>query len=374
MDTEELVDSGTIFELVPVFRRRAPRDSYAWAWRSAVSLTMLLMEKQRIGIPAGPRQIEDPEDKYAHILRAFSDLTSPVEVPIQARDRAREDVTSWRSVDPITVRRCHADLLTNKDFCDWLDEEVEHVWPIYGARAHGLFDLDFVSPITDVCGIPTDRLVYLHSKTTNKHEREKYRRGGGEPGEFADIKTAYVIAALLRGVFHDRSAFHAALGVMHHPLRQAVFTHGDIQVEEPVAARIVANIIVADAFTTRSFLGRVGRWAKNIETIREAGGPLPAEKRSNRATDVAVEFVRRVDIGTSGSLLDFAIEYGLGGIAGSIVGYTFGPWQGLTVGSAVTKAVKDLGVSRAIHLKNDTLRLRELAKKGPGRLLDRNVR
>jgi hypothetical protein len=196
---------------------------------------------------------------------------------------------------------------------------------------------------------------------------------------------AYVLAALLRGRYHDHVAEAANLQIMHHPIRYGVLPKKkETTVFVPTnTEKYLTSIILAGALSEKKIKDRIVLWAENVIKARKAakiGAIDLSQKDSNSvAESLAMDVAKRLDLRTysrltatslealSSLIIDGLVCLGLCPWAG------VPPWVGLPVGPGVTAAIrqgtgKSTGEIAASRLYQRRARIRNLAKAVPGRI------
>lgn len=252
-------------------------------------------------------------------------------------------------------------------------------WIEHSHRKEGLFDqslLPWIAKILPEFSEEELRAAWRASRDDDALKR--YARGKErDTPQFAGIEAAYIVAVLLRGIYHEYwgKTRVEPVQVMHHRLRlltlPATRRAASGEFTPSTTLKFLSNIILASAFEERRHEARIALWAENVRAARAAHfndvidllDPLDEETALRRAADAA----GMMQIRTWGTTFERALDNLVGLGVGGLTSFVLRSWEGFAVGETARR-ITHPGRRIARLVKGRVRLLEELAESGPGRI------
>jgi hypothetical protein len=230
----------------------------------------------------------------------------------------------------------------------WQEHSIEH---------DGLFDLDFLPQIGLALGTSEAELRSLHKLSQNigaLPALAAQRSAGNAGGVMAD---AYVVAALLRGRYHDSVNRMSHGQLTHHPIRDAIAL--EVGPDEAGTFRVtnvmthLGALLIASAFVEKDVAGRTTAYLENLGRLKgRIGGDYEALRSQDFAERVEEEVVRIADeagISTRSHRSKELLEVGTATGFAALTAFVLLPWSPVVTvaGSTFATFVGDLVLRRA---------------------------
>ena len=374
-DTVTFLDSASLYEVVAVFGFGKPSACYPWAWTTAVTVTHALMQAEVLRMAPAPSPAKAAGGTYADVSRRVMEANL---VTLRANGGEDPNVLTttkrWAAINTSYLQQTLADLLKDEDnFVPWLDRSIRDAWVEHAARLGGLFNAEFTPYIAGALGttqadVEKVRQVSLDPDRVNR--LVKKQRDTAE--EFALLRNAYVVSALIRGYYHQVAARDQGQSLLAHPLRlqTPLPSKASVGCSITEAESAFASILLADALRNAR-KGRPERWVKNILAARRAAGTpglaadnLRVLNQEATSVEAAIQAARTLEISCTspwvGKLIDGAVGIG----AWAVTSFFLTPFASIVVGGVVGAAGL-LGQPSQLIIR-DKGRLKRFAKTSPG--------
>ncbi|MGA2070667.1 MAG: hypothetical protein ABSG97_04895 [Sedimentisphaerales bacterium] len=382
------IDSASISQVVQAFDIY-PNKNVPWEWDIPLFVTRLLISTstRNIGLAPGISPIafksDGPIGGVTRKLLSSGIIARRISTP-QIRENALEKTKDRINTSPSEFQKRFKDLL-KKDgdkVSGWLDWSrrralVEH-FQLFG----NLFDERFIPEIALLLNMGENDVRKLYKATSQLKDIEVLSKQKKNTTFCNEVLYCYLIAAILRGIYHDNVAASSGYQVAHHPIRTTFLSDLPAQpltFEVSSAEDYLANIVLHDALLGEKNLeNRLGRWAENITKIRNANKPgyqkidLRPKKDPSLAFDESLRAARTLGIYCIPRSLENILPTVFGKVAGKVIGYVLMPFIG-TCATLAEEAVVEESTEHLARRGIQTLygrhgRLVKLAKLPPGRL------
>jgi hypothetical protein len=376
--TKGFIDSGTLFEMVPLFRRSSPSEVYPWSWHSAIAVTSMFMGARSFGLAPSPSDRHAVAGPWGHLIERLDGWIGTPLLPPEVHHASLIDAKRFASRYPERFAAALKVLDKDKSYSPWLDEEMQFGWHEYWRRSGGMFNRELIpqlSRILQASGFidaTAENLSELHSRNRAPEVIRQYSTGTGNRNDYRLTVSAYVASALIRARYHDSVARLLGRQVLHHALREPLFTwtnraeiYGASNAETYLAA-----IVVTSAFATRKLEDRIDWWVSNLQKVSQKVR-LPEQTTEAAAIDVAISAAKGFGLETRPRLITSAVDGTLATIAAGAAVFMFRSWEAsITAAHLAHEAAKHAGVGRRVRQWMGGFRghLRKLASAGPGRI------
>ena len=264
------LDATSLYEVLHLMRFRVLSDAYEWAWRSSVEVTAALVFVDHISLAPTPQPLMAGEGPYNNLLTLLPFL-SPAAISQASAALALSETQEWIARNPLqllnALQRLNEDQQT---FGRWLREGAFPDFPEYLRRLGDLGSDPFATQVASIIGLDTLELQRLW-KSVPQWSRVKVEDLDSEMGR--TLTSAYVLASLCRGVFHDRVASLVPASIIHHTVRMSVLTSDvprqfDQVLAISYAKRALAVQVLLSAFRAGSLAERLTSWAFLVNHLR----------------------------------------------------------------------------------------------------------
>jgi len=392
--SEGYIDSATMHEVIAALMHKRPEECYAWAWQGAIETTCTLIGTEHLKLPPAPGFEGATSGLYADFLQILSSIVSRSRPTGDIEQKARRQAKAWVRRNATGIRSHYEQLKMDKqNFARWLNPNVSDKWTDrwpgfnieHSRRLDGLMDRTFLSEISSILNKSEPELQRIWTLSCDTTLLEEYAKHQPDDDDFRLMRDAFVVSALVRGVYHDYVAKDSGWQIMHHPLRQAALPRSLKRSagEYPVSntQRYFSSIILAGAFKQRTLDARVKCWGENVSKAR---GPaltgdidLGLKGNDDVAKDVAIRAAQRLHITTHSKqaikILDEALNaaWALGGLV--LTSFLLSPWEAAGVSAAMYAATrvvtaKEESIGNLLVSATREHRLRDLVDAGPGRV------
>jgi|GEM_PF-6446008 len=345
-----------------------------WDRQSLLEATQLLME-DNIKIVPGPGPWHGAHGPVKHVLKAFPVLTSS---PPGLQATANAMTKKWLRDPPQKLSEAMKNIRRNDD---WAARQMTLFWGNH-VRMHGaLFNADYIpelSRLIDGCTERDLRRIHTLSEDPRTAQRWAKARGSSEASNVAEL--AWLLAAIIRGRYHEYYARERKLLLIPHACREP--SSLKLRAESGPYRKTTnsedcfGKMIIGSALLEKSGDGRVQTWVDNLgrgRNGRERFG-LPEEPTLEDAENNAALAAVELGISSSSSLARAALECAINVGLSALVAITVSPWYiGTPVGPMVAGAYhhifhKTTGESAAKVLLHNRRRFHKLARTVPGRI------
>jgi len=378
------IDSASITQVVQAFDVY-PEPSVPRGWDIPLSVTSLFISARNIGLSPSISQATIRSDgPVGGVTRKL--LSSG----IMAR-RKPNAVTMKRAIKE-TKEQIHAYTGEfKKKFEDFLKEESDKVvgWLDWSMRRASdehvqnfgsLIDNEFIPELSLLLDVKDSELNNLYKETSQRNVVAKLAKKESN-SDFAEIvRRCFLVAVLLRGMYHDYVADTSQRQVAHHPLRKPFLPDLHTQpllFDASMTEGYLSTIVLHDALCEKKLEYRLGRWVENIEKIRKANmrGNEKIDLRPTEDPNLALKRALRAAEDLRIHVIPRRLENFLPKVFGVVVGkgveLMLTPFIGTSAtifGEPVEAFAEDLSRKGLRKLYGHHGRLAKLAKSPPGRL------
>jgi len=260
-----------------------------------------------------------------------------------------------------------------------MDGAIKVGWAEHSQRLGGLFNVSFIPQIALVLGRDEAHWHALWRLTCDPKWISEQVRNPYGGADFSDVADAYLLAALLRGLYHDYLARDSGGQIIHHPFRAPVLTplRNTSAVDFSVhnTERFLATITIASAFAEKSMERRIELWASNVHNAHKAfvegSMDLDPKDYEDVALEVSLRNAKVARIRGYGKWLDAVLRLGEALGVGVLTSFVLNRWAAAAAGvgaQALSDHFGGIG-SAANRIFTRESRLRQLAQAGPGRII-----
>lgn len=383
------IDAASITHVVQAFDVY-PDASVPKGWDVPLTVTSLLMLTRSIGLAPGLSTASirsvGPIGDVTRRLLSHGIVSRKAPRPSTVR-KALERTKQQVQADPEQFRRKLENLLSREDCgaIGWLDWSMRRAAVEHYQNSHTLVDEWLVPELALILGVPEGYVMRLNEQTSQARVVEDLSKGKGGIDLRNDVSRCFLLAALLRGIYHE-CLCAGKPQVAHHPLRTAFLP--DLMATPLLfggnkTAEFLAGIILWDALTETGLGNQLSRWVDNIIRIRQANMPgswrfdLRANEDPEMSMRNAVTAAQEVGIHAIPHKLESFLPKVLGFCAGKgtggLLAVALTPFQGcalaLLAGEVVAEAVEAYSESLTRtglqRVYGNAYRLARL-KEGPG--------
>ena len=382
-------DSASIWGVIAALSYEKVKQWPNWTGQSAVEVTCALINDHLLEIAPGPEPYSGAMGPYDHAMRRLVAIVSDASSNDAWRQKAENRVKRWVGQRHGQISTAYAKLREDRNLTEWLDWSIPNAWVWHSAMLDGLFNRQFIHEVARILGCSEGELQKIWQRSRDLNQVEYWSKKQPDSDDFRLAREAYMVAALLRGRYHDHVAEEANLQILHHPFRYTLLPK---KVESTAfvptnTEMALTSIILASALGEKKVEGRISLWADNVIKAREgvrAGAVDLRQKTSGAlAEDLAIDSANRLGLETypPGRVRDlddlFTFVSGLSWFGLStwlgippVVGLPIPPAAKRVVKSGTGKSPGELITSWLYQRKG---RLRNLARAVPGRIRGRWV-
>ena len=312
--TPLVVDSASLYEIVATMDLRG--SAYGWARESAEALTTTLLRVSELRIAGSPGSSSHATGQYGILLKGIEEKLNNVRfvasgLPETIRARCRDDAITWAKRNSELLRILLATLLDDeRNFKPWLENAMRLAWNEHSSRLGGLFNEEFLGAIAEVLDVTEDEIeaLFALSKSSRFLNQCQAVQVSSKTVTAYVIK-AYVVSALIRGMFHQLMAEADGCQLTQHPFRAWAYrqTSGTadadgVRAEIPVPdpQRMLSHLLLHDALLEEEASDRARKWvervAKTTKAIKTIKPDLSPQHSVDKSVALAVEFGAKLDM------------------------------------------------------------------------------
>jgi len=378
---EGFVDAASAYEIVLVFARRRPEQSYKMEWDRALEVTATLISADCIRLAPSPRREHAASGPYGLFLDGLKPAVRRIVLPDEATTWAIRRTKNWARAN---VNKLRSVLSTftgdsserNNQAVMWLDAHIQSEWYEHARRHGALFDSDFAKQIAKTLDVSQNDLLKLWSLTTDSSFVADLVVRRPDTEEFRLIRDAFVVSSLLRGRYHEYAAEKSETQILSHPVREPILhrfsSSSRISIEVSNTERYLANIAVASAFAERAHKARVALWVENVLNLRRGRDQMNLEEkdRDEKAQQTAIDAARQAGVRTHSKLLENCLDAGAAFGSAALTSFALHPWWSMLVGSSMYAISRQNRLGRRIGdaFFSTPSKLNRLSRLGPGRI------
>jgi hypothetical protein len=291
------IDSASITHIVQAFQVY-PDRSQPFGWLAPTFVTSLLLSPGRVGLAcgtsSGPVRSLGPIGQFTdRLLR--EGVVSPstvvtrngysVDDPRWHEDRVSCLNATRRYIQKFAgkFRSVFSDMLgPRRSYCEgWMDWGVENAWMEHAANFNGLIDRDFKDQISAITGIDRSELDRLSGLTADCAYVRRLIQLRNLHSDYQTVYTAFLAAALVRGLYHLYIASHFGLQAAPHPLRTYFLSNNALGLPliprrmvqrsfafDATIAYYLATILIHGSARERDLSSRLMLWVDNVKKMR----------------------------------------------------------------------------------------------------------
>jgi hypothetical protein len=313
----ENIDSASLHSLVSGLLRRGDSDWTLWERRSIAEVTLGLLFRINITIPAPPKSgnISLGKDLVESIQTALPEFVSEPKISSSLKKKALLMTQSWIKNNSKSLLRSFT-LMKNDPSCDHFARwAIERDWPYHVARLGSLVDEPIFPHLAKTLGlsIKEEKTLLIESSNINliRLMSERYAATGHLPPQ--EMIDAYLLSVLTRGRYYQYLAslkggyyvWHSARNYVLNPVEHI----SDINnFSNRLVELFLAGMICRGAMEEGSDEKVINSWAENIRKLKAHSLFLPKESDYNKAVSIAVEHAKKYDLQFRWPRLDTILE------------------------------------------------------------------
>jgi hypothetical protein len=341
------IDRATAYMVPAVFTFKQPSESFNWARGPALGFTLAGLFLDRVSLIADPTETAPAGGVWGEFLASLGDWVTPEKVkPGPLRSEVLAVVHAYGQ-QRLRLQAALEAAALDPNFPAWLRWHATHEWEEHTARMGGFFDIEFADEIAAVVGTSTMEIQAMWARVS-KQAAVRQLRLGVENGTSTDsdqiaIK-AWLLATLLRGVFHDELSRRRRRQNLRHPIR-SVMTGPSETARDPIrfaptsAEQYFAGIILGLSFAARGVANRSRLYGTNLLQSRAAAASghllldsvdtdMTAAVGLDRAIREAQNLLRRGILTADRKALSRAVDISAS-TAAALVAFFLSPWESL---------------------------------------------
>jgi len=381
------VDSASIHGVMAALGYQKIDQLPSWTLWSAAEVTSALINDPMFEVAPGPGPYAGDYGLMDHTMRSLAPIVSHSRPANSWLSKAENSVKKWAGRYPLIVKKAYDKVKEDQSFAGWLDYVVKNFLVEHSATLIGLFNPGFIPQLAVILNCSEKELRVVWNRSCDLKQVEEWSKKRPDTDDFRLAIDAYVIAALLRGRYHEYVSEAAGLQIIHHPLRYAILPAKKESIEFPLTntEKYFVSIILAGALSEKKVEDRISLWASNVIEAKKAvitGRIDLSHKDSNSiAESLAVDAAKCLDLRIYSRLTTTVFDALSSVLVSGLVSFVLfawhvTPWIGLPVGPGSTAAIrhmtaKGLGDRAASLLYQRRARLRDLARAVPGRITGR---
>lgn len=373
-----VIDSASLYQLLPTLEAGHTRALTAWSWRTSVEVTCALISASNTRIAPAPAAPKGASGNYAILTKALKSVVTHKPPTARNHQLALQRTKNWASANTPRLKECLASLRADeRNYQPWLCWAIRNAWLEHTTRLNGLFNDDFLVYLAKALDLDKKDLVRVQQASTNPVVVQRWI-GSQKGGDFEIARDAYVLAALLRGRYHDAVTELSGGQISHHPIRRGILNRtaaatGQNQYVVSSTENFLAYILIQAAWRERGLKARAHRWATSVASVRQEllsksklpEPTIPIEEARTRAAKIARDAGVRVEPKWVEGTIEGIAQLATAGLAHLLLE----AWRSVPVGVAAHETVHRTGVGKRIGaLLAPAARLRSLARAPSGRI------
>jgi hypothetical protein len=378
------IDSASLHGVIAALGYQNIDQWPLWTLWSAAEVTSALINDPMFEIAPGPGTYAGDYGLMDHTMRSLALIISKSQPRNAWREKATNRVKRWVGRYPLNVRKAYEKVRADPSFQGWLDYSIRNFLVEHSASLDGLFDPIFIPQLSTVLNCSANELRDIWQKSRDLKQVDEWSKKQPDTDDFKLVIDAFVLAAIIRGRYHEYVAEEAGWQVIHHPIRYAILPMKKQSAEFPLTntEKYFVGIILASAFSEKKIKDRISLWANNVVEAKKAVKigviDLSGRDSNSMAESLALDAAKRLNLRTysrlSAAIFD-ALSILLISSLTSFALYAWGvpPWVGLPVGPGTTAVIryktgKGIGDKAASLFSQRDMRLRDLSQVVPGRV------
>ncbi len=299
------VDSASLHSLISALVRREPPDWTPWERLAVAEVTLSLLFRSHVYIPAPPRRSQYRSGAFLvdHIFEILSEFVVDVPIKAELRSGALEATKAWVDQDEERLRTAYTrfkDDPSAEVFTRWA---ISRDWVYHLRRFGTLVDGPTFEEVSKVLRWSSEEKKAVRRMSKEQKLVALWSERCLEKREFPpqEILDGYLVSALLRGRYYQTLAAGAGGNYVWHSLRNYVM--------EPIIAltdfesfrdRLVelylAGIVCRGAMEEGSDRDVITSWAENVRKLRSRTLVIPRESEPERAKNLAVDIAKKCEL------------------------------------------------------------------------------
>lgn len=375
-----VIDSASLYEVVKVLTLKNPEDSNQWGWTSAIEVTCAIIETSHLKMAPAPDAVSGgASGLYGQLTQGLADIVIHKRTRPEVENNAQRMVKLRCSQNTNKVKSAFQKIISDKlNYPQWLDWAIQNAWLEHSSRLKGLFNKSYISQITKILGKSDEYWMDLWQKSCDPVVLKTYIKSRPNTTDFLDTTDAYLLSAMLRGLYHEYTARGNAIQILHHPFREPMlpslkkYPAIDYRVNETDC--YFANIILAAAFKERNHDARIAMWSENVRQARLAFHEGSIDLRPKDYNDVALNTAqtaaKKVQIRVHPKWIDNVLRVSEHIGLNILTSFVLQEWPSFAVGLGMNTISRKTGGSpRSVAaISRREKHLKDLANAGPGRI------
>jgi len=378
--TEAYIDSMSTWEIISSFHHKHPNQCYPWAWKTAIELTYSLISTNHVRMAPAPAIVYGAKGYQTNLMSDLNEVIAQLRPTSEQGKTILEKTSIWAHENTSQLSTVLKQIFNDDvNFHQWLNNAINHALQEHSSRLGGLFNRDFIPQIAKVLKVENKVLEDIWKLSCDNEKLHYFSQERPDEYEYELMIKSYVLAAIIRGRFHENIANESNVQIIQHPLREMIHqlnesTEKIFEHSVPNTRLYLANIIVASSFAEKKVENRIKCWCENIKKSRVAtlnrDFDLSHKDNDNVAKSRAVECAKILGIRTHSTFIEYAFEITAVISVSILSSFVLQPWISAvsSVGIGMMSAKKPIGkrLSRSIFERNS--RLSDLADAGPGKI------
>ena len=373
------IDAMSTWEVISTLHHPDPSKCYPWAWKTAVELTYSLLSTAHIKMAPAPSIHGAGAGFQTYLTKTLGPVIALLQPQPEKRKVALRRTQEWARRNPHKLREVIDTLFAdNVNFHQWLDIALSYALLEHSSRLGGLFNEEFIPYLARAFDVSETDLRLVWAKSKQPAVLKEFSRKRPDNEEFWLMARAFVLAAVIRGRFHEIIAKASDIQIIQHPMRAPaalpIKKRGNAIHAVPNTRMYLANIIVAAAFSEKTIERRIACWADNLIAVRTRSlsddFDLHPRNDDDATRSRAVAAAKVLGVRAHSRYLETALEISWVLGVGTLTSFALHQWPSL-IASLVAGAVgirKPVGRLIAATVYERPSRLSDLATAGPGRI------
>jgi|HubBroStandDraft_4_1064222.scaffolds.fasta_scaffold26930_2 hypothetical protein len=334
-----------------------------------------------VHILPGPAPWEGAAGHYADLVKAFPELHQN-----WGGDDAQSATRRWIGRFPDLLAKGWKELSGSEVFIEW-SEISRKLFMESHAMMHGsLFQAEYMTVMSHVLDCSRPDLERLQQKSRDKMAVRAWAKLDHPTEELQLVTSAWLLAGLIRGKYHEFFARNNDLQLISHPFRAVIERKLKISTTKIVlnSEQALTKAIIGSALEETTEKRRVLTWIENVSKARKgiAHGAvwLPEAVSIDEAEKFGASAAKKLGIAPARARVSRVCDWAIAIGVSAVVSIYVAPWAGslafaakALVGPTLTQAYRDkFGESFGERVVKSTLsterRFRSLIRKVPGRI------
>jgi hypothetical protein len=371
--TLAFTESASIHSALAVLNVGKTQQCGLWDRQSILETTYLLLHRN-VRIIAGPGPYAGASGLYGQVVSRFPSLESAA----FHRKLARRKTMFWLARYPRALADAWSVVQGEPTFQRWANVQRELFW-VHHVKMHGaLFNKEFIPAISRVLGCHEEDLMAAHLGSADISLVQGWSKGRLTSEDAQLVEKAWLLAAMIRGKYHEYLARESRKQLISHPFRESVGLKLRSGASEPVpnSDQYFVRMLIGSALLETSPERRVAVWLDNVDKARNAitSGQivLPHAALDSDAERHAAHAAMEIGLPGSSAILRRTLDCVAAVGIGLLLATSVAPWAGpvgplLQQGYAYHRGVT-VGDDLDRLIRSTRRRFSRLANDVPGRI------